>query len=300
MLLNATDPVGLLDRAFADQVPAAPSWLVAAAAWFISNPYYCWALGPIVASFVGWAPSAAFLEWATKQKWAQKHMIQYEGVPRAAPLRETHTQVSWTQQLHRTLMFVGGPFTMLGFFLNAVIFQYIMPEYTAPLPTAGQFVWEFVLLMISADFFLYWAHRAAHEVPLLWRGHCVHHRIETPSAVSTAFISTSDAFVHAGPPMSACAMAVRPHPVTYSVYLAYHLANSAHNHSGLNWWLTNALMLKWLPLRSGNDHHDTHHKYSNMGAGAKNYGDTFVVWDWLFGSMDSRHCDFLSDKVKAQ
>jgi len=68
MLLNATDPVGLLDRAFADQVPAAPSWLVAAAAWFISNPYYCWALGPIVASFVGWAPSAAFLEWATKQK----------------------------------------------------------------------------------------------------------------------------------------------------------------------------------------------------------------------------------------
>jgi lathosterol oxidase len=36
-----------------------------------------------------------------------------------------------------------------------------------------------VLLLICADFVLYWEHRIFHEVPRLWRVHAVHHSVET-------------------------------------------------------------------------------------------------------------------------
>lgn len=40
-------------------------------------------------------------------------------------------------------------------------------------------VWaQVLLLIISADFVLYWTHRTFHEVPRLWRFHAVHHSAE--------------------------------------------------------------------------------------------------------------------------
>ncbi len=37
---------------------------------------------------------------------------------------------------------------------------------------------QVILLIISADFVLYWAHRTFHERPVLWRFHAVHHSVE--------------------------------------------------------------------------------------------------------------------------
>lgn len=42
------------------------------------------------------------------------------------------------------------------------------------LPLWGQFI----ILVICADFVLYWSHRAFHEVPRLWPFHAVHHCVE--------------------------------------------------------------------------------------------------------------------------
>lgn len=39
-----------------------------------------------------------------------------------------------------------------------------------------------------------------------------------------------------------------------------------------------------LPFRASIAHHDAHHKYSNHHSNAKNYGETFWVWDALFGT----------------
>jgi len=259
---------------------------------FATTPILGWSLGPIVASFVGWSTACVVLEWVNRQPWAKRYQITYNGQPRDDAIAQTHKAVTWWQQLNRTLMFVGGPMTMIGFALNALLFPLWIPTPTTALPASlAAFAWEFALLMVTADFCLYWAHRAAHEVPLLWRFHQVHHVIGTPTAVATAYIHNVDAFVHAGPPMTICALLTCPHPVTYTIYIAYHLANAAHNHSGLDAWFLNLFTGKLLPLRTGNGHHDAHHRFANYGPHATNYGDTFVVWDWLFGSMETQQPD---------
>ncbi len=40
-------------------------------------------------------------------------------------------------------------------------------------------IWvQVIILMVTADFVLYWSHRAYHEVPGLWNFHAVHHSVE--------------------------------------------------------------------------------------------------------------------------
>lgn len=266
---------------------------------YIASPFLSWSLTPIVASFLGFISACMILEWVNAQSWAVKYHITYGGQPRPEALLITQSKVSWWEQFKRTLMFVGGPFTMIGFTMNSFIFPLVIPQTEVLMPSLSQFAVEFALLMLTADFFLYWAHRAAHEIPFLWEGHKVHHMIGTPSAVGTAFISTMDAFVHAGPPMTLCALVVRPHPASYAVYIAWHLANAAHNHSGLDCWFLNILAGKVLPLRSGNAHHDGHHRFANYGPNATNYGDTFIFWDKMFGSMEAQQPDPTGTVCKA-
>ncbi len=47
-------------------------------------------------------------------------------------------------------------------------------EYIASTPV----VLQFILIVICADFLLYWEHRAYHEIKVLWPIHAVHHSIE--------------------------------------------------------------------------------------------------------------------------
>ena len=40
-------------------------------------------------------------------------------------------------------------------------------------------IWlQVIVLMVTADFVLYWSHRAYHEIPALWKVHAVHHSVE--------------------------------------------------------------------------------------------------------------------------
>jgi sterol desaturase/sphingolipid hydroxylase (fatty acid hydroxylase superfamily) len=45
--------------------------------------------------------------------------------------------------------------------------------------------------------------------------------------------------------------------------------------------------LQVLPLRASISHHDSHHKYSNHHLNAKNYGETFWIWDAMFGTLSA-------------
>lgn len=42
-----------------------------------------------------------------------------------------------------------------------------------------------------------------------------------------------------------------------------------------------------LPFRAGVKHHDAHHHFSNYAGNAKNYGESFWIWDWLFGTLSN-------------
>jgi len=69
-------------------------------------------------------------------------------------------------------LLIGNYFvaTVFGWAVNAQLQQFLQ---SLPL-------WvQVVLLVICADFVLYWSHRLFHEVPSLWKFHAVHHSVET-------------------------------------------------------------------------------------------------------------------------
>jgi sterol desaturase/sphingolipid hydroxylase (fatty acid hydroxylase superfamily) len=129
---------------------------------------------------------------------------------------------------------------------------------------------------------------AQHEFDALWRVHRVHHRIDTPSPLSTMYIHGLDATLQGGLPMALAAALVRPPPGVLCLAFATRVAENAANHSGLASPLLDLAFLKCLPLRAPVSWHDAHHKYCNHPRNARNYAESFVVWDWLFGTVNPR------------
>ena len=128
----------------------------------------------------------------------------------------------------------------------------------------------------------------------------VHHRLRTPTSWSTAYIESRDSFLQAAIPILAAGLLVRPHPITFCLYVAFHLGNNAWNHSGLDGLWVNILSLKILPMRCSNTLHDAHHRFSGYGSGAKNFGEMSWLWDWVFGTLSKTSSLAKHQKVKAK
>ena len=64
-----------------------------------------------------------------------------------------------------------------NYFFNSVFSWAISSNLQAFVQSLPLWV-QVVLLMVCADFVLYWSHRAYHEVPGLWNIHAVHHSVE--------------------------------------------------------------------------------------------------------------------------
>uniref|UniRef100_A0A7S4PI00 Fatty acid hydroxylase domain-containing protein n=1 Tax=Paramoeba aestuarina TaxID=180227 RepID=A0A7S4PI00_9EUKA len=135
-------------------------------------------------------------------------------------------------------------------------------------------------------FFLYWGHRVQHEVEFLWKNfHYFHHQLITPTPVGTVFIHPIDATLQGGIPILLAAISTQPHPLTFACFAFCRVAENVANHSGTKWSLMDLLFLKCLPFRAGVIHHDSHHKFSNYSRNAKNYGEAFWLWDYVFGTF---------------
>jgi len=155
-------------------------------------------------------------------------------------------------------------------------------------PGWGQWACGMTAMVIVNDAALYWGHRIQHESDFLWcHFHKMHHTIGTPSPVSTVYIHPVDATLQGGLPIILAALLVRPHPITFYTFVVQRVSENCFNHSGLDSTLANILFLKCLPFRAAVAHHDAHHRFSNYSRNAKNYGEAFWVWDWLFGTLSS-------------
>ena len=179
--------------------------------------------------------------------------------------------------------FISGPSNLIGVALLRYVFPVVMPHSTT-IPSLMSFLIQFFLLALLADLGLYWGHRIQHENEYLWSWHSFHHRLRTPTSMSTAYIDDRDAMLQSVLPLLISALVVRPHPITYSCYIFFHLSNNAWNHSGLDGTLIRLLSLKFLPLRCANTLHDAHHRFSGFKTG-KNYGEMFWLWDYVFGTL---------------
>jgi len=69
-------------------------------------------------------------------------------------------------------------FLLIGNYFVATVFGWAVSAEVQRLLQTLPIVVQVVILVICADFVLYWSHRTFHEIPWLWRIHAVHHSVE--------------------------------------------------------------------------------------------------------------------------
>jgi len=253
------------------------------------NPWLCWGFAPFVSANVGYFGTVFFLEYLIRQGFMRSSMIEYgKSGDRPKAIEKTHERfMDFKAQLKNAAWNMLGPMAWINTLILPIIVSWVLKrEVTKRYPTKLEFLAHFALLELVGDFFLYVGHRVQHEIPFLWeKCHSFHHSIDTPTPVSTVCIDPTDASLQGGLPILGACLVVNPHPITLSLYVMARLAENVVNHSGVENLFLNVLFLKVLPLRAPVSHHDSHHKFSNYGPHAKNYGENFIIWDYIFGTL---------------
>lgn len=140
-------------------------------------------------------------------------------------------------------------------------------------------VWaQMLLMMVIADFFRYWLHRAAHEWKPLWRFHAVHHSVDKlywlnvgrfhPVDKSLQFLCDALPFILLGVTGDVLAL----YFVVYSIKGFYQHSNVDVKLGPLNYLISGPELHRW--------HHSKQVAESN-----KNYGNNLIIWDIVFGTF---------------
>jgi sterol desaturase/sphingolipid hydroxylase (fatty acid hydroxylase superfamily) len=146
-------------------------------------------------------------------------------------------------------------------------------------------IWSQAMAMVLAvDFLRYWLHRAAHENDTLWRLHSVHHSVQQLYWLNTArfhpiekalqMMLDSVPFLLLGVDARVLAL----YYVAYSTNGFFQHCNVRLRYGVLNYIVGSAETHRW--------HHSREPREAN-----RNYGNTVIVWDLLFGTWflpDSR------------
>ncbi len=257
---------------------------------YLSQSFLCWGIGPVIAGALGFLLTKIFVEGCFLMGFFNStNQIQY--TKKSDNTRDVlqglcEEKVSYSTQLQGTLSSVMGVPAIINCITSSFLCPYCI-KIDTNLPTIEEFMKHFILMQLIGDLGLYLGHRIQHEIPFLWEFHKKHHTIDTPSVVSVAYIHPIDAFLQAALPIVITAIIIKPHPITYSIYIFSRIAENTINHSGVNHWSINILFMKFLPIKASIQHHDEHHKYSNSNyiKNAKNYGENFIIWDLLFGTL---------------
>lgn len=140
-------------------------------------------------------------------------------------------------------------------------------------------IWlQVVVIVICADFVLYWEHRWYHEVKVLWPIHAVHHSIETLDWLA----SSRGHFVQV---FSERAMVMVPlyllgaSEAALNIYVAFAALQAVLIHCNINWSFG---MLKYIFVTP--QFHHWHHS-SESPAIDTNYSAHTTLFDWLFKTV---------------
>lgn len=260
--------------------------------YLYSNKFILYGVLPNVSALLGYLISIP-LEILIQQSFMQTSLISYSSsITRKQSIDKSYqiNKISKSNQFLQSLSVVIGIRMILTSILQYYILINILPDpkELTVFPIVYEFIMNLVLLEVIGDFFLYWGHRIQHEIPYLWKKfHYFHHQLDTPTPFGTIYIDSVDSMLQAGLPIIFAIILVRPHPITLHTYIFLRVAENVINHSGLDNIFLDILTLKILPFRAKVKHHDMHHKYSNYAANAKNYGENFWIWDYVFQTYRS-------------
>jgi sterol desaturase/sphingolipid hydroxylase (fatty acid hydroxylase superfamily) len=136
----------------------------------------------------------------------------------------------------------------------------------------GFTVFSTLAYVVGTDLALYWAHRLFHTRPLYRAIHRVHHRWTSP----TAFTAMAMHPVEFATYQSVMVVPLFLFPLNvYGVIATLLMTNyyALVDHSGVK-------VYSWLPLVAPTMFHDDHHAHFHV-----NYGQSFILWDRLFGTV---------------
>lgn len=136
---------------------------------------------------------------------------------------------------------------------------------------------QVVLALVIAEFGLYWAHRTAHEIPLLWRFHAVHHSVTRLWFINTGRFHFVDSFWSIllsqpllfllGAPMEAFLWVS-----AFTAFVGMLTHCNVETRTGpLNYVFNTPGLHRW-------------HHSMDVEEGNKNYGENLMLWDLLFGT----------------
>ncbi len=134
---------------------------------------------------------------------------------------------------------------------------------------------QVILLVICADFVLYWSHRAYHEVPGLWNIHAVHHSVEYMDWLASSRNHVIQTFTDR-------IMAIIPlyligaDKAALDIYVSFAAFQAVYVHANVNiptGWLKYILVTPQF--------HHWHHS-SQKPAIDTNYAVHLTLFDWLF------------------
>lgn len=134
------------------------------------------------------------------------------------------------------------------------------------LPGFSEFVRDFLICVLLREAFFYYSHRLFHLPYFYVRVHKKHHKFTAPIALAAQFAHPIEQIFANALPISVPPQIVGAHVLTFWLFLAFELFNTATVHSGYDFFRNKAKM------------HDLHHEKFNL-----NYGSIGLL-DWVHGT----------------
>jgi len=138
--------------------------------------------------------------------------------------------------------------------------------------------WSVVLVLVAADFWYYWEHRAFHRINVMWSTHTVHHSSDYINIPMAYRFGPLDSFFSAVVHLP-LALFFEPELLFMAI-----VADQIYQ----AWIHTDRInkMPRWFEaVMNTPSHHRVHHGRNEQYID-KNYADILIIWDKMFGTFE--------------
>ncbi|KAL2868129.1 sterol desaturase family protein [Aspergillus lucknowensis] len=216
-------------------------------------------LGTLVVQIISfWIPSACYISLDYLfPTFSQQHKIQ------PAPKQPTQKDI-W----ECFKIVVKNQLISSALHLSLILLKQGQSSYRidSTLPTIPEVIRDFILCLLLRELLFYYSHRLLHRPYFYARIHKLHHKFTAPVALAAQYAHPLEQIFANALPISLPPQLLSSHVLTFWIFLAYELFNTATVHSGYDFFRETARM------------HDLHHEKFNL-----NYG-SIGLCDWIHGT----------------
>ena len=166
---------------------------------------------------------------------------------------------------------------LLGLATLQMLLEILSPSVVGLWPQDSPVWMQALLMLLLADFFRYWLHRAAHGLPWLWKFHAVHHSPKKLYWINVGRFHPVDKglqIIFDALPF----IILGVNEQVLALYFVFYAVNGFFQHCNIN------LHFGWLNyVVSSAELHRWHHSRLKSESD-QNFGNNLIIWDMLFGT----------------